>query len=520
MKKFILMLLCLSCSAFATSNPPGDWTAYVADIFSGQVTPINLLTNTPLAPIPMQQNPVSVAITPDGTTAYVANQGSNVIIPIDVATNTAEAAIPSLGGAPNAVAITPDGKTVYVACGNSALVMTIDVATNTPGVAIPVGSAPIGLAITPDGSTVYVANALSNSITPIATATNTPGAPIPVGNEPFAVAITPDGATLYVANAQDNNVTPISTATNIPGPTIAVGNFPDGIAITPDGQTAFVINASSNNITPISIATNTPGPSFFIGSTPVGIAIAPDGKTGYVTLLNSGTLAPFIVATHFIGTPIAAGGGPDGIAITPDQAPTAAFTVSSTPDGLTIIFDASASSSPVGSIANYSWDFGDGHTASTSNPLITHTYASPGSYLVTLTVTNSAGTSTTQTFTGQTVSNNGGPSAVLSMELSLPLLLPPSLLSGKQVANRFLTQTELVNVLFWSPPLTGEPPVAYKIYRDPLLHKLLATVSASGTLKYLDHNRKEGKAYTYFIVSVDATGRQSASVSIVIVPKF
>ena len=38
-------------------------------------------------------------------------------------------------------------------------------------------------------------------------------------------------------------------------------------------------------------------------------------------------------------------------------------------------------------------------------------YAHPGSYTVRLTVTNSAGTSTTQVFTGQTVSNQGGPQA-------------------------------------------------------------------------------------------------------------
>jgi PKD repeat protein len=74
-------------------------------------------------------------------------------------------------------------------------------------------------------------------------------------------------------------------------------------------------------------------------------------------------------------------------------------------------FDASASSAPVGTIASYAWNFGDGTTATTSSPTIAHNFAGPGPYPVNLTVTDSAGTSTTQTFTGQTVSNNGGPSA-------------------------------------------------------------------------------------------------------------
>jgi gliding motility-associated-like protein len=45
--------------------------------------------------------------------------------------------------------------------------------------------------------------------------------------------------------------------------------------------------------------------------------------------------------------------------------------------------------SETGSITNHSWDFGDGDTSSSSNPL--HTYASAGNFSVTLKVTNSYG---------------------------------------------------------------------------------------------------------------------------------
>ena len=59
----------------------------------------------------------------------------------------------------------------------------------------------------------------------------------------------------------------------------------------------------------------------------------------------------------------------------------------------------------------YAWNFGDGRTGLTTSPTVSHTYAAAGTYTVTLTVTDSAGTSTTQVFTGQTMSRNGGPSA-------------------------------------------------------------------------------------------------------------
>ncbi len=72
-----------------------------------------------------------------------------------------------------------------------------------------------------------------------------------------------------------------------------------------------------------------------------------------------------------------------------NQPPVASPTVSCT--GLTCTADGSASSDPDGSIASYDWTWGDG--TSTSGATSSHTYATPGSYPVTLTVTDGAGAS-------------------------------------------------------------------------------------------------------------------------------
>jgi subtilisin family serine protease len=71
-----------------------------------------------------------------------------------------------------------------------------------------------------------------------------------------------------------------------------------------------------------------------------------------------------------------------------DRPPTAAFTVSCTL--LSCDFDASGSSDDVG-IASYAWTFGDG--ASGSGVITSHNYLAKGSYTVTLTVTDTAGQS-------------------------------------------------------------------------------------------------------------------------------
>lgn len=71
-----------------------------------------------------------------------------------------------------------------------------------------------------------------------------------------------------------------------------------------------------------------------------------------------------------------------------NQPPTAAFTAQLT--NLTANFDGSSSADADGTIAGYQWDFGDGSAGSTqAQP--SHVYAAPGTYTVSLTVTDNAG---------------------------------------------------------------------------------------------------------------------------------
>ena len=86
---------------------------------------------------------------------------------------------------------------------------------------------------------------------------------------------------------------------------------------------------------------------------------------------------------------------------------------------------------------------------------------------------------------------------------------PPIDVKGFQRANKFATQTGYVNFLEWKAPRKGTPIVAYQIYRDRALNERIAKISSDEHLRFQDHNRKKGKTYTYFIVSIDQFGNIS-----------
>ncbi|MFQ5999299.1 MAG: PKD domain-containing protein [Candidatus Bathyarchaeia archaeon] len=89
----------------------------------------------------------------------------------------------------------------------------------------------------------------------------------------------------------------------------------------------------------------------------------------------------------------------------------------------TVTFDASTSYDPDGgSIVSYKWDFGDGNETTTSNPTITHKFATFGNYNVNLTVTDDENQTGSK---NQTVTVRQPPVASFTYSPSKPLVDEP-----------------------------------------------------------------------------------------------
>ncbi len=135
--------------------------------------------------------------------------------------------------------------------------------------------------------------------------------------------------------------------------------------------------------------TTQPSSYLVVGSDSTTDRLTAAGSVGVVTYVSSKQSGSTTIAVDdFSAT--------TGVA---NQPPVASFT--SAAAGLAVTLDAAASSDPDGSIAGYSWAFGDG--SSGSGPRATHTYAAAGSYQVGLTVTDNAGATAVQ-FRTMTVS--------------------------------------------------------------------------------------------------------------------
>ncbi|MEJ2242682.1 MAG: PKD domain-containing protein, partial [Candidatus Bathyarchaeota archaeon] len=108
----------------------------------------------------------------------------------------------------------------------------------------------------------------------------------------------------------------------------------------------------------------------------------------------------------------------------PNESPIAIMTYSPTVTFTdeVVQFDASSSYDPDGTIASYSWDFGDGNTATGAN--VIHSYEDNGEYSITLTVTDNEGLVSGRT--GVQIVKNRPPVAAISV--SEPIMVNQSVL--------------------------------------------------------------------------------------------
>jgi DNA-binding beta-propeller fold protein YncE len=193
---------------------PNGKTAYVVEGVQGGkadtsvVVPIQVATNTPLAPIRIEPSGYagSVVMAPDGRTVYV--ESPHAVTPINTATNRAEPSfsLPESAAYAYSVLIAPNGKSLYVFTGRGIVPIKTESGKVLPIIGVPRMATYADAAITPDGNTIFVGAAIMGSrkiaghwlrgvvgggVVPISTATNTAGRFISLGFWPASITFEP-----------------------------------------------------------------------------------------------------------------------------------------------------------------------------------------------------------------------------------------------------------------------------------------------------------------------------------------
>jgi len=414
-----LALACCAPSALARPAYVGSEDASISsfDTTSGALGPaIDVGTKEG-----KEGEPYTIAITPNGRTLYSANYEFGTVSAIDTASNTVVATIP-VGEQPFGIAAAPNGR-VYVTNSGDDTVTVIDAATNqVVGAPIAVGDAPFGVSVSPDGTRALVSDSGSNKVSVIDTAAGQVIATVDIGLNPYGSAYLPDGSRAFVASNDSASVYVLDGHTGqVIGSPIPVGEDPSGIAVSPNGLRAYVGNYGDGSLSVIDTQTNSVIATLTGSEYVEWPAITPDGTRGFLSSYGAHGVLPFgtVPDPTAFSPPIVTSTEAAGIAIVPNQGPTAAFTHKRIRPGVGATLEASASTDPDGLVSGFAWNFGDGGSAATGTPSISHTFAKPGSYTVQLTVTDNEGCSTSLVYTGQTASCNGTAAAAVTVPVKV-----------------------------------------------------------------------------------------------------
>jgi PKD repeat protein len=209
------------------------------------------------------------------------------------------------------------------------------------------------------------------------------------------------GGFLYFTTTANGNLQRIPFANGVPSGTVATVSGPavDGVDWSAQEVVLFTGQVPAPNKPPTAVAAATCNglacTASAAGSTdPDGTITSYSWNFGDGTPAVSGATAPHTYAdpgTYTVTLTVTDNSGATATAtttVTAQRAPSAAFTATCNVSACT--FDGTGSTDPDGTIASYSWNFGDGTPAGTgATP--PHTYATPGDYTVTLTVTDDDG---------------------------------------------------------------------------------------------------------------------------------
>lgn len=173
-----------------------------------------------------------VGVTADGKRAFTANIGSGGVTEIDLVSKAVVRVIP-VAPRVEGIAVVPDGSAVWAGSNTNGTVSIIDVRTGSIVATLTGFSLPYRLAISADGRTAIVCDPQANKIHVADVAQRKVLWSLDGLGSPRGVTIAPDGKTAFVTLNADRSVAIVDLTTRKIVRKIGVGASPDGVGFGP-----------------------------------------------------------------------------------------------------------------------------------------------------------------------------------------------------------------------------------------------------------------------------------------------
>ena len=264
------------------SSPSNVACVYVACSGTNSVDVIsagqNLLQGDP---IPVGNNPVALAETPDRAKVYAVNR-DDASVSVIATSSMRNVATVNVGAEPVWAVMNTDGTRLYIVNRGSGTISVIDTSNDTILDEFPVGASPVHASYDQNSHRLWVANNGSNTVSVFNVDSDADQlqATINVGTAPVTVVVLADGTRAYVANSASNTVSVIDSRSLAVSKTIPLGNGstaadPVWLAASPDSSKVFVANHGANSVSSITTSNDQVVTSVPTPSSPLFITISP-----------------------------------------------------------------------------------------------------------------------------------------------------------------------------------------------------------------------------------------------------
>ncbi|MFI5312192.1 MAG: beta-propeller fold lactonase family protein [Gemmatimonadales bacterium] len=292
---------------------------FVENSHSGEVSVIDIATNTVTGSIPIGLNPDEIVAAPAGDVLYLSRivhrddgrpTGNGELVAIDPAARSVLWRV-ALRGSPNHIAVSPDGRKVYVTIVSGPWVVVVDPAKRAVVDSVDVGTGPHDIEVTRDGKTVYVGLIRGTDVTVFDAATRKIIRKIPFPENVRPIALSHDESQLFVQLSRTHAFMVVDPHTGkivrkVAMPVPPGATLPDsmpidvnhGLRVTADGK-FLIANGSLFDLVAIySIPDLKLVGTVKVGHEPNWITLSPDGTRAYVSNRRSDDVSVIDLATR------------------------------------------------------------------------------------------------------------------------------------------------------------------------------------------------------------------------------